>query len=169
MNDLLPADIVILNMEKVDRRFHARHDAVSRVYVYQVSMRKQAFMKKYVWWVKDSLNVEAMARAAAHLKGRRNFECFRAEDASRPGESTIVVVEDASIEVEEDVIQFRIEASHFLWRMVRRIVGVLVKVGAGEISEEDFVHLVQGRYRSNIDVAALTAPAAGLFLESVRY
>jgi tRNA pseudouridine38-40 synthase len=80
-----------------------------------------------------------------------------------------VVVEGAEIEISEEILQFRIEASHFLWRMVRRIVGCLVKVGLGELSEEDFRQLVNGRSGPRVDVAAWTAPASGLFLESVRY
>jgi len=169
LNDLLPADIVVLNLEPATRTFHARHDAVSRSYIYQISTRKQAFTKKSVWWVKEPLNVKAMSRAAAMLVGRHNFVCFRAEDAARPDESTIVVVESAQIEAADDIIQFRIEASHFLWRMVRRIVGCLVKVGKGDLSEEAFRRLVDGHPNPSADVAAWTAPASGLFLESVRY
>lgn len=168
-NDLLPADIVVLQLERVAKEFHARHDAISRSYIYQISTRKQAFTKKTVWWVKDRLDVKAMSRAATLLIGRHDFICFRAADAARPDESTIVVVESAAIEAEDDIIQFRIEASHFLWRMVRRIVGCLVKIGTGEVSEKDFHRLIDGHPDPKLDVAAWTAPASGLFLESVRY
>jgi tRNA pseudouridine38-40 synthase len=169
LNDLLPADIVVLKVEAAPRNFHARRDAVSRSYIYQISTRKQAFTKKTVWWVKESLDVDAMKRAASSLVGRHDFVCFRAADAGRPDESTIVVVESATIEAEDDIIQFRIEASHFLWRMVRRIVGCLVKIGTGELSEKDFLRLVQGHPNPALDIAAWTAPASGLFLEAVRY
>jgi len=169
LNDLLPADIVILRLEPAARNFHARHDALSRVYIYQISRRKQAFMKKYVWWIKDELDVQVMARAASLLIGEHDFVCFRAADRSKPDESTIVVVENAEIETEEDIISFRIEGSHFLWRMVRRVVGALVKVGKGELSEQDFGKLVNARPDLGFDVAAWTAPASGLFLEQVRY
>jgi tRNA pseudouridine38-40 synthase len=172
MNDLLPADISILTLEPAPRNFHARHSAVARTYIYQISTRKQAFTKKTVWWVKQPLNVQAMARSASLLVGRHDFAAFRAEDAARPEESTIVVVESATIEAEDDIIQFRIEASHFLWRMVRRIVGCLVRVGAGEVSEADFARLIvskPGQRKPELDVASWTAPASGLFLESVKY
>lgn len=169
LNDLLPADIVVLKLESAPRNFHARHSAVSRAYIYQVSTRKQAFTKKSVWWVKEPLDVKAMSRAAAMLVGRHDFIRFRAEDAGRPDESTVVVVESAQIEAEDDIIQFRIEASHFLWRMVRRVVGCLVKVGKGELKEDAFRRLIDGHPNPDVDVAAWTAPAAGLFLESVRY
>lgn len=169
LNDLLPADIVVLDIARADRNFHARHDAHSRTYIYQISTRKQAFTKRFVWWIKDDLDLKAIERAAAELVGRHDFVCFRAADASRPDESTIVEVEKVEVETEDDIIQFRIQASHFIWRMVRRIVGVLVQVGTGEISHADFRKLLSGRCDPKLDVAAWTAPASGLFLEKVEY
>jgi tRNA pseudouridine38-40 synthase len=169
LNDLLPADIVILRVERAARNFHARHDAVSRVYLYQISRRKQAFTKKHVWWIKEELDVEAMSKAASMLAGRHDFVCFRAADPSRPDESTIVEIDAVEIESEDDIIQFRIAGSHFLWRMVRRIVGALVKVGKGEITQADFGKLLAGKCDPKLDVAAWTAPASGLFLEEIRY
>jgi tRNA pseudouridine38-40 synthase len=169
LNDALPADIAILDIEKTERNFHARHDAESRTYIYQVSRRKQAFTKRYVWWVKEDIDIKAMQKAAGELVGRHDFVCFRAADPSKPGESTIVEVQAVEIEMEEDIIQVRIEASHFLWRMVRRIIGVLVRVGTGEVSHSDFKKLLDGECDARLDVAVWTAPASGLFLESVRY
>lgn len=169
LNDLLPADIVVLELDRAPRNFHARHDARSRVYIYQISRRKQAFTKRYVWWVKEDLDLGRMHDAVSRLTGRHDFICFRAADAARPDESTTVVVEKAEIETTEDIIQIRIEASHFLWRMVRRLIGVLVKVGKGEVTLEEFEKLLGGRCDPKLDVAAWTAPASGLFLEEVRY
>lgn len=169
LNDRLPADIAIREVLEVDNRFHARHDALTRTYIYQISSRKNAFSKRYVWWIKERLNVELMTEAAAMLAGRHDFICFRAQDPSRPDESTQVVVEAAEVVIDEDLILIRIEASHFLWRMVRRVVGTLVKLGKGEITIEDWVRLLQGKCDPRMDVAAWTAPAAGLFLELVRY
>ena len=103
------------------------------------------------------------------LIGRHNFTAFRAEDKSRPDESPIVVVEDAGIETEGDLIVFRITASHFVWRMVRRVVGALVKLGLGEITADDFSRLLEGKPDPKLDVAAWTAPASGLFLDRVIY
>lgn len=169
LNERLPADVSVYAAEIVPGRFHARHDAVARTYRYQISTRKTAFSKKYVWWIKGELDVPVMMQAAKMLEGRHDFVCFRAPDPARPDESTIVVVEQAEIEVQDHLILFRIEASHFLWRMVRRLVGVLVKLGAGEIKIEDFERLLSGRCSAHLDVAAWTAPSAGLFLEEVRY
>jgi tRNA pseudouridine38-40 synthase len=169
LNDDLPAEIAITGVAEADNSFHARHDALTRSYVYQISTRKSAFSKKYVWWIKDPLDVRAMSRAARMLVGRHDFRRFCAADPSKPGESTVVVVESAEVESENEMILFRIEASHFLWRMVRRIVGVLVKIGKGEVTMEEFERLLAGQGSSKLDVAAWTAPASGLFLESVKY
>ena len=169
LNERLPADVCIIDVAEVENNFHARHDAVSRTYLYQISTRRTAFFKKYVWWVREPLDTAAMAQAAGMLIGRHNFTAFRAADPAKPDESPIVVVEDATIEVEGDLILFRITASHYLWRMVRRVVGVLAKIGMREITIEDFERLLAGHVDPSMDVAAWTAPASGLFLESVIY
>lgn len=169
MNDRLPAEIAILDIEEAPPRFHARHDAVSRRYIYQISTRKNAFAKRHVWWMKSKLDIEAMQKAAAQLAGRHDFVCFRAVDPSKPNESTIVVVDSASVEQHEDLILVRIEASHFLWRMVRRVVGVLVKVGLGEITMAQFETLLAGKCGQGMKVSEWTAPASGLFLEEIIY
>jgi tRNA pseudouridine38-40 synthase len=169
INERLPSTISLVDVAEADNSFHARNDAVARTYVYQISKRRTAFFKKYVWWIREPLDIAAMARAARMLAGRHDFSCFRAPDPSRPGESTIVAVDDARIDVEGDLILFRITASHFLWRMVRRLVGVLVRLGASEITLDDFSRLLEGRANPKLDVAAWTAPASGLFLEQVDY
>jgi tRNA pseudouridine38-40 synthase len=165
----LPAEISIRKLHKAPLAFHARHDATAREYVYQIATGKSAFEKKYVWWVKESLDVEAMKAGAALIVGRHDFKCFQAQDPGRPNESSIVVVERAAIEVLENKILFRIEASHFVWRMVRRLTGVLVKLGQGEITLGDLELLLEAKQDPRLDVAAWTAPSSGLFFERVRY
>ena len=169
LNDRLPSSVAVLECEEAPPRFHARHSAVSRAYFYQISTRKAALSKKFVWWIKEPLNVERMQQAAALIPGRHDFDAFRAADKSKPDESTIVEVESAEIAVDENLIVFRIEASHFLWKMVRRLTGTLVKVGLGEVSVEEFQSLLNGKKNPKLDIAAWTAPASGLFLESVQY
>lgn len=168
LNAALPADIVVLDVEPAPLDFHARHSALGRTYVYQIAVRKTAFDKKYVWWIKEPLDLEAMEAVAQSIVGRHDFRNFQAVDAARAQESSLVVVERAGLSV-DGVILFRIEASHFLWRMVRRLVGSLVKVGLREISPEDMARLLTGKPCPDLDVAAWTAPASGLFLESVLY
>jgi tRNA pseudouridine38-40 synthase len=166
LNDRLPSDINLLSVAEAPDRFQARHDAVARSYLYQISTRRTAFAKKYVWWVKDRLDVAAMARAAELIAGRHDFAAFSEHEAKREEQSTIVVVETAEIATDDHLILFRITASHFLWKMVRRLAGTLVEVGRGNLSLEDFARLLQ--YRTN-EPARWTAPPSGLFLERVSY
>jgi tRNA pseudouridine38-40 synthase len=170
INDRLPADINVLAVADAPLNFHARHDAVARSYFYQISTRRTAFGKKHVWWVKDRLDVRAMADAAALVVGRHDFAAFSERDPRREDQSTVVVVSEAEIVVEDHLILFRITASHFLWKMVRRLVGSLVEVGRGNVSAEEFGRLIeQPQSRSKLDPARVTAPPSGLFLENVLY
>ncbi len=169
LNERLPSSIAVVELIEVPARFHARHDARSRAYFYQISTRKTALAKRYVWWIKEPLDVARMQQAAALLAGRHDFTAFRALDSSKPDDSPIVVVDSAEVAVDEHLIVFRIEASHFLWKMVRRLAGTLVKVGKGDVSVEEFRKIVEGEPTRKLDIAAWTAPASGLFLEGIRY
>jgi tRNA pseudouridine38-40 synthase len=160
LNDELPADINIITIDRVPHRFHARHHAVSRSYLYQIARRRSAFAKPYVWWIKDPLDVEAMREAASLLVGLKDFQGFTDDDPSE--KSTMVLVSRLELVESGALLLIRIQGSHFLWKMVRRIVGVLAAVGRGSLKPRDALD-------SKVDVAALTAPAAGLFLEAVYY
>lgn len=164
LNAALPADINILAAERVAPRFHARHSAVARSYVYQISRRRTAFAKPYVWWVKEPLDVARMAAAAERLSGFRDYRAFTDDDPEE--KSTEVQVKQIRVVAQGDLLLVRVVGSHFLWKMVRRLVGVLVAVGRGELQPERVTALIQG----DSDLPAkLTAPASGLFLERVFY
>ncbi len=167
VNARLPSDIHLLALAPADARFHARHDALARAYLYQIAHRRTAFGKRFVWWVERPLDVAAMAAAAAALAGRHDFARF----ADRRAEgSTLVEVERAELAPAGDLLLFRIVASHFLWKMVRRLVGALVEVGAGALAPARFAALVEDpRAHPEIDLAPATAPPSGLFLERVIY
>jgi tRNA pseudouridine38-40 synthase len=169
VNDELPADIHIRAIDKAPHRFHARHDARSRSYLYQISRRRTAFAKAFVWWIREPLNVRSMRDAANQFAGMKDLEAFTDDD---PGEkSTRVLLEPIVIVEHGALILIRVQGSHFLWKMVRRIVGVLAAVGTGRMSIEHADALIHGRNVSGLDAtpAALTAPSAGLFLEGVYY
>jgi len=167
INDGLPPDVHVLALEPAPPGFHARHDAALRIYRYRISRRRTAFGKPWVWWVKDPLDAAAMKKAAALLSGRHDFASF-CENA--PGhDSTLVEVAWAKVETPAavpDLILFRIAASHFLWKMVRRLVGTLVEVGTGRIAAPKVAALLAER---SSEPARFTAPPSGLFLETVVY
>jgi tRNA pseudouridine38-40 synthase len=192
LNDELPADIHVLDAAIVPHRFHARHDAVARRYVYQIARRRTAFHKAFVWWVKEPLDVARMRSAAQAFVGLRDFRSFaesddnarRSRDASGAakaardagsaksmrdvdgGKSTRVLVERLDLVEDGDLVLVVVEGSHFLWKMVRRIVGVLVEVGRGALEIE-----AASRYlvEESGAPARLTAPPSGLFLARVYY
>ena len=164
-NDILPHDINILKVSNAPENFHARKDAIARFYLYRISTRRTAFSKNLVWWIKDSLDAKAMAEAAKALIGRHDFVSFCEIDEGEK-QSTLVKVETAEIFADGDLICFRIGAAHFLWKMVRRIVGMLAEVGRGDLTYDGFERLL--KFRSDVP-AKFTAPPSGLFLEKVLY
>jgi tRNA pseudouridine38-40 synthase len=164
INDELPADINVLTAARAKPRFHARHDAVARSYIYQIARRRTAFAKPFVWWVKDSLDVARMRDAATFFVGFHDFRSFTDDDPDQ--KSTRVQLDGLEIFEDEDLLVVHMEGSHFLWKMVRRIVGVLVEVGRGGMSRADARALLD---EPSPIVAKLTAPASGLFLERVFY
>jgi len=164
MNDLLPHDITIISAARASDRFHARHDAVARVYLYQIATRRTAFAKSFVWWIKDRLDVGSMARAAALLEGRHDFSAF-SDKRLKEEESRIVVVDSCDVGRSEELILFRIVASHFLWKMVRKLVAFLVEIGRGAASAKD----LESRLHADAETFLPTAPPSGLFLEAVTY
>ncbi len=177
VNDELPSDINILSAVIVPHRFHARHHAVSRRYLYQISRRRTAFAKAYVWWVKEPLDVQRMQLAAQPFVGMRDFRAFTPgttgtselapdEDTEGVGRSTLVLLERLEIVEDGDLILVGIEGSHFLWKMVRRIVGVLVEIGRGGLGPDAAAQFLTAESKT---LARLTAPPSGLFLERVYY
>lgn len=165
LNDLLPSNINVLCVEKVHARFHARHHAVARTYVYLVSRSRTAFGKRYVWWVRDLLAVEKMQAACPLFQGFHDFVSF-ADKRFDKDASTRVKVDRVEIVLQEGLIVFRITGSHFLWKMVRRMVGVLVEVGRGKLTPRD----VEGMLTAFSETPAkCTAPPSGLFLTQVQY
>ena len=201
LNDELPADINILGVEQVRHRFHARHDAVGRRYLYQIARRRTAFAKAFVWWVKEPIDVERMRAAAGAFVGMKDFKSFadrdeasdsleplrgttvpsnsagggvpgaigksRAPRASLKGtRSTVVLVDRLDIVEDGALVLVAIEGSHFLWKMVRRVVGVLVEIGRGALEPDAAVRLLRDE---SAEPAKLTAPPSGLFLERVYY
>ena len=164
LNDELPADIDVLRAAKVTRQFHARHSAVGRSYLYQVSRRRTAFGKPLVWWVRDRLDVAAIAACARVFEGMHDFRSYA--DAEERGGSTRVKIDRVQVEEAGDLVLVRVLGSHFLWKMVRRMVGVMVEVGRGGLGVAD----AEAFLREPSDVPAqLTAPPSGLFLERVLY
>lgn len=164
INNELPHDVNVIAAERMPPRFHARHSAVARSYVYQIATRRTAFAKPFVWWVREPLALDRMELAASLFSGFRDFRGFTDDDPDE--KSTTVELRQIRIARRGDLILVRVVGSHFLWKMVRRLTGVLVEVGKGDLEPRQVASLLT----SASDLPAkLTAPASGLFLERVFY
>jgi tRNA pseudouridine38-40 synthase len=165
LNAVLAADVVILRIGLAPEGFHPRFSAIGRTYRYTVLNRpwRSPLERRSAWQVAELLDVSRMTQASECLVGTRDFAAF-----GRPpqGENTVRTVKQAEWQERRPFITFDIEANAFLYRMVRSVVGMLVMVGAGQISVEEFQALLQAQDRSQI---RRVAPAHGLCLMRVDY
>lgn len=167
LNSLLPADIAIRDCRRMPEDFHARFDAKSKVYRYQILNRgaRAAVGRSYAWFLHRPLDLEAMRRAAEAIVGRRDFKAF--ESSGSPRAHTVRNVLDAGwVEGEDRRLTFQIEADGFLRCMVRNIVGTLVAVGLGKLEPTVVRDIIDSRDRKR---AGAAAPGRGLFLVEVKY
>lgn len=165
LNDHLPSNINVLSVEEVSISFHARHYAQARSYVYVISKHRTAFGKRYVWWVRDVLDIEKMRSACSLFEGFHDFASFADKRLDKDA-STKVKLDSAEMQEIGDLIVLRFVGSHFLWKMVRRMVGILVEVGRANLTYRDVKKLLE--QPSDLP-AKHTAPPSGLFLERVVY
>jgi tRNA pseudouridine38-40 synthase len=164
LNGLLPDDIVIKRIEEVDLNFNSRYDAKGRLYKYRIYLGRTAILKKYVWEVLYSLNLENILEATKKIQGEHDFSSFCVAESTKDNNTCRVF--SAIWEKSEDELIFKIEADRFLHAMVRSLVGTLIEVGRGYFSVSDFVNIMEAKDRKK---AGPTAPACGLYLIEVKY
>ena len=165
INYNLPASINVLLVENAPPLFHARHHALSRSYLYLIAKRRTAFGKRYVWWIKDNLNISKMQQALSLFQGFHDFVSF-ADKRMDKETSTKVNIEGLWLKEFDDIIALRVVGSHFLWKMVRRIVGITVEAGRNNLTNRDIEKMLNSYSETP---ARFTAPPSGLFLEKVLY
>lgn len=165
-NSLLPDDIAVWAAEEVPRQFHARYDARGKVYEYRVfqGSHKDPFRRRLVWHVPEPLDTAAMTAALALLVGRHDFSAFRA--AGGAPVQPVRTLYEAACQRQGELLIFRFAGDGFLYHMVRNIVGTVIEVGRGRLTEEDFRCIFMSRDRTR---AGATAPADGLYLMQVWY
>lgn len=163
---VLPGDIVVRSAFEASRDFSALHSALKKTYAYRVlnEAAPDPFLRDYAWHIREPLDLEAMGRVSDALAGLHDFSSFRA--AGGAPISPVRTIFAARCVRRGGIIEFAFTADGFLYHMVRNIVGTLVDVGRGRLSEGDVATILAARDRS---LASPTAPARGLCLMRVEY
>lgn len=165
LNALLPSDIAVLNIERMAPSFHPTLDVSGKEYRYFVCNKatQLPFHRTNSWHFPYPLNLNGMRSAAHFLIGTKDFSAFsnlRVEEGVRTLTAITIDI------IEEERLCFSIQGDHFLYKMVRNLVGTLLYVGCGKIQEEDLPSILESRERARTGV---TAPAHGLTLYKVFY
>ena len=165
----LPEDLSLFYAEECDESFHPRYDVIEKEYLYRIKNSRiyDPFEYGRVWFVARPITDEGLLRmqqAAQHIVGKKDFSTFMAEGSDI--EDTVRQVNSLSVTRNGDFIDVRISADGFLYNMVRIIVGTLVETAFGRFSPDEMPEIIASCDRSR---AGMTAPAEGLYLNSVKY
>lgn len=164
LNSILPEDIAVYDVFRVPDDAHARFDALTRSYNYNVIQRKDPFRVDRFHYVKNKLDVDRMNRAAALLKNYTDFKSF---SKSKTDVKTYnCKITEAYWEREGELLTFHITANRFLRNMVRAIVGTLLDIGLHKLELEDLHKIIESRDRQK---AGTSVPAKALFLTGITY
>jgi tRNA pseudouridine38-40 synthase len=180
LNRTLPAAIRVLRVEHAGPEFHARHSVRAKIYEYRIFQGEicPPWLARYVYALNWPLDAERMRRAAGLVAGEHDFTSFAAsdpdlskrscDDAGEDGRSGNVrtIFSSAFEKTGGELLVYRVRGNGFLHHMVRNLVGTFIDVGRGHIEPEDVRRILEARSRS---AAGATAPARGLFLDSVEY
>ncbi|HZS31878.1 MAG TPA: tRNA pseudouridine(38-40) synthase TruA [Methylomirabilota bacterium] len=166
LNARLPPDVRVLAARAAPDGFDARRAARLKRYGYRLrtTVVPSPFLRGYAWELGRPVEVRAMRRALASLRGKHDFSAF----CAAPGRERdpVCTVRSARVVVRRDEVWVLLSADAFLHHMVRNVVGTVVEIGRGRRPVEWAGAVLAGRDRRG---AGPTAPAAGLFLLSVRY
>lgn len=176
LNAHLPPDVRVLDATVVDAAFHARFDAKSKLYRYQIwnGTAVPPMLRRYVWQVAPALDIAAMDAAANRLRGRHDFAVFQSVGTDVPDTEREILASRVSVwrpdadytEAAGTLLRCEVEGTGFLRHMVRAIVGTLVEIGRGRRDPGWMSELLASRDRS---AAGRTAPPEGLCLVRVTY
>jgi tRNA pseudouridine38-40 synthase len=166
LNYYLPEDIAVLAAERVNDDFNVRRDALSREYEYRILNRtiRSPLTTGFAYLVTGELDIDRMNEACALLKGTHDFSSFAASLGQKG--SMVRNVHEAVMRREGDMVLFHIVANAFLPHQVRNTVGLIVRLGQGKVTLEEFHEIME---QKTLGIAGPTAPAHGLCLMKVNY
>ena len=158
--------VTILKINKINKKFHARHDAKRRTYQYLIINRQSplALQKNKAWHIRKKLDVKAMKKGAKLLLGTHDFSTFRASSCG--AKSPIKTMEKVSIKKNKDKITLKFTSRSFLQQQVRSMVGCIKYLGDGKWKLDDFKKSFKSKSRFK---CAPPAPACGLYLAKIKY
>jgi len=163
LNQFLPNDISIKNIFLVKNDANCRFDALSRTYCYQIIQKKDPFFEN-VYFLKKTLNINAMNIACKFLIGEQDFTSFSKLHTDTYTNNCVVY--EAFWKKKGDLLVFTIKANRFLRNMVRAIVGTLLEIGLEKMQPKQIMEVILKKDRSS---AGFSVPAKGLFLTKIEY
>ena len=166
LNQILPEDIRVLNVEEVPAEFHARYSAVGKTYSFYVDTKEKpdVFRRKYYYHFPWELDLRKMRKAAKYLEGSCDFSAFT--DDKIEEKDKVRNIRSIHIEETNGMVHFEYQGNGFLQHMVRIMTGTLLEIGRGDREPEEIKHVLESRDRAN---AGFLVPAKGLFLDKVEY
>ena len=164
LNSLLPGDVAILKAEEAADAFHARFDAKSRRYRYQIVFRRSPLRERYAWRMTYKADPAILKSLAAQMLGQHDFTAFASAQAEV--NNFICLIEKAEWIFADDMWTFEIKANRFLHNMVRILVGTMIDMARGQMDHNDLLKILEAKDRT---LAGKTAPACGLCLMEVLY
>ncbi len=167
LNGILKEDVSIIAAQGVDDTFHARFSAYERTYVYKILNRRQrsALYSDTHYFVPQALDWQKMAHVVQYLVGNHDFLAFKSTNSDTVT-SICQVNETKLLNLGEGELEFWISANHFVYNMVRIIVGTIVEIG---LNKRSSTSLAEALTKLKRDAAGPTAPAWGLCLHSIQY
>lgn len=169
INALLPPDIAVMDIEEVNEDFHATLKVVSKEYQYSICFGAVQLpqYRHYSWHYHYPLDIVAMEKAAAEIKGTHDFAAFTNQKKNETYDHHLRTVDEIRIEAEgKDRLKLYVTGHSFLYKMVRNIVGTLAYVGVGKITPHEVGEILSQKNRI---LAGVTAPAHGLTLSKIHY
>lgn len=165
-NVLLPKDIRILEIEKIDEDFHARYSAKRKTYEYYFYIgMENAYYDDNAMYVARELNIEDMCKGAKFIVGEKDFSTFCASNTDIKDKVRTIYKCDIE-KVNDNLYKLIICGNGFLYNMVRIIMGTLISIGLGKIKLDELPAIIEAKDRK---YAGKTMPSKGLVLKNVEY
>ena len=165
LNKLLPDDIYVKDIIKVDENFHARFNVIKKEYIYKINLGEyNPIEKDYIYQYNKNLNIDKIKKATKYLIGTHNFKCFTKVDEEK--ETYVRTIYDIELNIEKNVLTLKFIGNGFLRYMIRNIVGTLINIGENKFNPEYIKEIIESKDRKK---AGMKAPACGLYLSNVYY